>query len=211
MQPDKGRETVEEIAYLATAAAFLRKWMTDVMQEREWNAQEWARKASTSPTNITRFLRGSDHIPSYATLIKLAIAAGKPIPTPGLAQRDLPKVRIPLLQHSQIPVGAVADLAALTRRARQEVVADWHGPKAFAIKLDTGKFAGLGYEPGDILVVDPDVVPVAGKHVLASNGIGTGPCRYEPPFIFCVAGKRRIKLDKTIVIGTVVELIRRMM
>lgn len=85
---------MEQLASLTAASAFLRKWMNQVMREREWNAQEWATRAHTSPTNITRFIKGSDHMPSYATLVKLAIAAGEPIPTPGLkgaARKSLPK------------------------------------------------------------------------------------------------------------------------
>lgn len=74
-------------------SAFLRAWMIMVMTEHDWNAQQWASMAGTSPTNITRFLKGSDHIPSYATLVKLASAAHTRIPTPGFDKIKLPKAR----------------------------------------------------------------------------------------------------------------------
>jgi transcriptional regulator with XRE-family HTH domain len=74
-------------------AVFLRMWMLAVMVEHDWNAQQWASKAGTSPTNITRFLNGSDHVPSYKTLAKLAMVAHTRIPTPGIDKIRLPKAR----------------------------------------------------------------------------------------------------------------------
>jgi len=63
-------------------AKYLRTWMRGIMNEHHWTAQQWAREAGTTPTNITRFVKGSSHIPSYVTLVKLAHAAGVNIPTP---------------------------------------------------------------------------------------------------------------------------------
>jgi transcriptional regulator with XRE-family HTH domain len=196
--------------HILTAAAFLRRWMQQVMDERRWNAQEWASKAGTTPTNITRFLKGSEHVPSYTTLVKLAVVAGMPIPTPGLAQREIPKVRIPLLKLEQVRGERSASVQSLVKRARKDIVADWAGPRAFAVRLDHSRFAEIGYVTGDVLVIDPDVGPAPGKHVLVTNGSGTGPCRYEPPFVYCAEGKKKVKIDTITIIGTIVELIRRM-
>ena len=34
----------------------IRVWMRQVLDQNGWTAREWATKANTSPTNITRFL-----------------------------------------------------------------------------------------------------------------------------------------------------------
>lgn len=199
---------LEEMDTVLFAAGFLRQWMREVMLEHDWNAREWADKAGTSATNITRFLKGSDHIPSYSTLVKLATVAGTTIPTPGVAQRGVPQVTIPLLELLQL--ASDSRLSTEIKRARRSIVADYHGPRAFAVRLPNSDFAALGYVAGDILVIDPDLKPEPGKHVLATDGKGSGPCRYEPPHIYCVVGQKKIKIEKNTVIGTVVELIRKL-
>lgn len=55
---------------------FIRVWMREVMQQTGMSANEWAVKAGTSPTNITRFLNtDSKFIPSARTIAKLAFVA----------------------------------------------------------------------------------------------------------------------------------------
>jgi len=55
----------------------IKVWMREVMAAKDWSASEWARRAGTSPTNITRFLSPvSSIVPSSATISKLARAAG---------------------------------------------------------------------------------------------------------------------------------------
>ena len=191
-------------------AEHLRRWMLGVMASKEWNAEEWANKAGTTPTNITRFLKGSDHIPSYATLVKLALVAGVPIPTPGVARHALPKVSIALLNLSDIAANA-QNLPNLIKQARQEVASDWHGPRAFAVRLEYGDYADLGYQDGDIVVVDPDLKPELGKHVLATTGKGTGPVRYDPPHFIRARSLRKHSAESIVIIGTIVELIRYML
>lgn len=55
----------------------IKVWMRDVMQQKGWTANEWARRAGTSATNVTRFLSPTSGIvPSAATIVKLSRAAG---------------------------------------------------------------------------------------------------------------------------------------
>jgi transcriptional regulator with XRE-family HTH domain len=58
----------------------LKAWLRDVMKQRDWTAERWAREASIAPTTITRFLNTDDpaRTPSVRTLEKLARAAGVP-------------------------------------------------------------------------------------------------------------------------------------
>ncbi len=51
----------------------IRHWMQAVLQETGWSAAEWARRANTSPSNITRLLARDDaSIPRIETLLKLS-------------------------------------------------------------------------------------------------------------------------------------------
>jgi len=55
----------------------LRAWMRRVLAEKGWTAKDWAGRANTSPSNITRFLKSGDaHMPTMRTLTKLSAAAG---------------------------------------------------------------------------------------------------------------------------------------
>ena len=54
----------------------IRVWMRQVMETKGWSANQWAGLAGTSPTNITRFLKDAEHIPSSRTISKLAFVAG---------------------------------------------------------------------------------------------------------------------------------------
>lgn len=54
----------------------LRVWMRGVMKNQNLSAYEWATKAETSPTNITRFLKDSKYLPSSKTIAKLSNACG---------------------------------------------------------------------------------------------------------------------------------------
>ena len=46
------------------------------MDSHNMSAYEWATKAGTSPTNITRFLKDSKYMPSSKTLAKLSVIVG---------------------------------------------------------------------------------------------------------------------------------------
>ena len=54
----------------------IRVWMRKVMDSKSWSANHWASLAGTSPTNITRFLKDAQHVPSSRTISKLAYVAG---------------------------------------------------------------------------------------------------------------------------------------
>lgn len=55
----------------------VRVWMREVLDRHEWSAAEWAHRAGTTPTNITRVLDPSSTIiPSAVVLSRLAKVAG---------------------------------------------------------------------------------------------------------------------------------------
>lgn len=57
------------------ACQSVRTWMARVLKDKGWTANEWARAAHTTPTNITRLLNGNDKVPSVETVMKLASVA----------------------------------------------------------------------------------------------------------------------------------------
>jgi hypothetical protein len=84
--------------------AQVRLWLQTVMLDRGWSAEEWARRADTSATNITRPLSpGSKILPTVLTVARLARVAGSQpdllapvtprIIQPGLRQPDLQEDR----------------------------------------------------------------------------------------------------------------------
>ncbi|MGB2069371.1 MAG: hypothetical protein ACPHY9_07440 [Candidatus Puniceispirillaceae bacterium] len=63
-------------------------WMHLVMDRMDMTANQWAKAANTSPTNITRFLKpGSKFIPSTRTLAKLSVVAGTSPPFHGTSEQ----------------------------------------------------------------------------------------------------------------------------
>lgn len=55
----------------------VRVWLRQVMEEKNWSANEWGLMAKTSPTNITRMLSPTaKSVPSVDTICKLAMVAG---------------------------------------------------------------------------------------------------------------------------------------
>jgi hypothetical protein len=68
----------------------LREWMRLVMKEMGWSARQWAEAASTSPSNITRFLSRDDAaFPTMRTLSKLALAAGRDVPLLSVTEKAM--------------------------------------------------------------------------------------------------------------------------
>lgn len=61
------------------ARRVVRAWMRSVLETKGWSANEWAKAAGTTPTNITRMLGPKGALPNVDTLVKLArIARSQP-------------------------------------------------------------------------------------------------------------------------------------
>ena len=142
----------------------VQRWVRTVMQQQSWSAEEWARQASTTPTNITRILADNSSLPNADTLGRLARAAGsqpdligKPV---NGVQSEFPSV--PLLDHAQ-----VLKLIQLTGKARAEFLQQAHKERpntailmrpsttAYAFTLESDALRGRGLLKGDVLVVEP--------------------------------------------------------
>src|SRR5262252_465092 len=95
------KERAEDAAGRAARVA-IRKWVRTVLEETGWSAEEWARKATTSPTNITRILAAEQFsLPNADTLVKLAHAAGSQPDLVGRKAVPAAAKTVPLLDREQ--------------------------------------------------------------------------------------------------------------
>ena len=153
-----------------TDIARIRTWMHSVMNRRHWSAEHWARVAGTSATNITRFLRGTTHVPSTRTLARLSQACGS-MPEIGQqllslapADRAVPlysaKDAVLVLLHGKTPSEPTGKNVITTM---QEV-----SVHAFAVEVSSRRMELHGIVPHDIVVCEPVAVlkPQPGRIVL---------------------------------------------
>lgn len=86
----------------------IRVWMRQVMDAKGWSANHWAGLAGTSPTNITRFLKDAQHIPSSRTISKLAYVAGT---SPTFSQVPIQQAEVnavALYDDSRVRLGVIS-------------------------------------------------------------------------------------------------------
>tara|TARA_R110000782_G_scaffold33603_3_gene80905 strand:- start:843 stop:1412 length:570 start_codon:yes stop_codon:yes gene_type:complete len=119
----------------------IRVWMRTVMDEKCWTANKWAVLAGTSPSNITRFVKGSKFTPSSATIAKLAYVAGS---HPNLSRNEITKANV----NSVI----VYDMDS-TRLGVISVFGVKGEVKAFKVDKD---YVSCNVEANDIVVVRED-------------------------------------------------------
>jgi transcriptional regulator with XRE-family HTH domain len=107
----------------------IRVWLRQTMKDKGMTANEWATKAGTSPTNITRFLNSdTKYIPSSRTISKLSKVVGT---QPGYFQSA---------QGDTIPVkdasGAVVDMIVDPKIGKVEAyqLGSWTGYGAGGIR-----------------------------------------------------------------------------
>jgi len=178
-------------------------WMREVLDRNGWTAKDWATRAHTSPTTITRFLGQQRYIPSGRTLNKLASAANS-VPPIG-KQVSVNIYEIPLMRVIEM------DPAKLEKDG---VVVTTHevSSEAICVVLDHDTMTLAGMLPGDELVCEP-----LGKKQPRTNAIiayyDGGVCagRFFAPFIIPAssnAAHKPVSVSNVHVIGKVVQQIR---
>lgn len=198
----------------------LATWMRTVMERNEWSAEEWARRANTAATNITRFLRAEQgFMPTVRTLAKLANAAGSaPDLTPRLPTVEI--MRLPLLGTREIISVASAikrgDRGMVNQLLREANVATVPVPAAvgagsFAITLTHTTLDLAGILSGDTVIVDPNTPPRHGDKVATFDGDAVAAYLYHPPYLMPksadVSAQPR-PLDSAVVLGVIKHLLR---
>lgn len=189
-------------------------WMRGVMRRRNWTAERWARLASTSPTNITRFLSHGGNVPSTRTLMKLSAVAGEPPPLLGEGQ---------LLMTRALPLCSAGELRAVLESKswvslasvgirRSEVLVPADTPQSHAavrVEIDTMSAAGIAI--GDTLVIELLAPPAHGQVVCALIGGKLGPVLYAPPYAIPQSTSpawRPMPLDQIEIVGVVKQQLR---
>ena len=178
----------------------IKVWMRTFMQQSGMSANEWATKAGTSPTNITRFLNSdSKFIPSARTIAKLASVA-KSQPSFGL-QAALSTV--PVMNAD----GEIVDMIDDPRKG-----------KVLAFKM--GEVTGYG-QAGifsyDYVIVEPNAKINDGDVILIKDKKRGLLCCDKAGDIVLFRGSDHLKFDefkprklKTVeVIGKVIQSIRK--
>lgn len=154
---------------MSDEADIVRAWMRDVLEAKGWSPERWARNADTTPTNLTRFLRGGPHVPSTRTIAKLAAVAGYGPP--------IGRLRLALAGQT-VTVYPTARDAALKQRKLGEIIAMVAvSQEAFAIRFtgDAPLPPGAAFSAGDVLVLEPPHIlpPIDGDYVVLANGDGS--------------------------------------
>lgn len=200
--------------------ATIRAWMRRVMQEHGWSAAEWARKANTSATNITRFLNGAaKHIPSSKTIAALARVAGYgpnylDLATQTMnASRALPLVSNPAQLQIVVDKRRKRELESLVS-VLVSINRIFDGTM-FVVEITESSFDANGVMAGDNVVVLPEKEqPLEpNSKVVAMNDQGkAGVYMYNPPYLTTAStsGLGPLKLDSTDmkVIGTAIQVQR---
>jgi hypothetical protein len=184
----------------------LRVWMRETLEKRGISAEQWALQAGTSATNITRFLAGSEHVPSLKTVAKLAASSGT-WPALGSGSRALS------VSERLIPLVEPADLRAALQgevsRAGWVGCMGGAGQSAAAFSASASMRLAGSVSPGDVLILEPLAFRRMhrGSLVVAQDEEGLIVGRFFPPFI--MGGEHPIAdLDGAEVLGVVIELRR---
>jgi SOS-response transcriptional repressor LexA len=140
----------------------VRRWVRTVMHQQGWSAEEWARRASTTATNITRILAPDNtSLPNADTLARLASVAGSQPDLVG-PNRKVPPTEVPLLDHDQVMELArkkPGERSAYIENLRWELaslqVMFRPSSTGFAIKVETETLRGRGLLKGDVVIIEP--------------------------------------------------------
>jgi SOS-response transcriptional repressor LexA len=166
----------------------LRVWMRDVMRQKGWTAAEWARRAGTSPTNITRVLAPANVIvPKSSTLALLAEAAGS---QPRLAYNSMPSetpaVFVQLLTLEELNSISASNLwtrqMTIKGHARAQIDRPVLGP-AFVTAIEDHSMEARGLFAGDRVLVEKPTDIKAGDIILARVRGRVTVAEYRPPLV----------------------------
>jgi lambda repressor-like predicted transcriptional regulator len=128
-----------------------RQWIAGILRERGWHATDLARRAGVNQTTLTRFLNNPDHPYDLSERTRAAIARtiGLVPSTPVAAQR-------PPATGFFEPDATEYDVSATPGSEMAQMVRDYlkSRPHLSPWVLMTGALASLGWQRGDLLMVD---------------------------------------------------------
>lgn len=168
-----------------------------------WTAKDWAMRANTSPTTITRFLGQKKFTPSGRTLNKLANAANSAPPIGKFEYQNA----------YQVPMMRIVDVETQKLLQDGNIVSSLQlGANAFGVKIDNDSMTLGGILPNDMLVCEPAIKSkLQTNNIIAYYDKGVSAGRYFPPYIMPAssnASHKPVDFDSVWVIGRVVQQIR---
>lgn len=213
------------------ARSALVTWMERIMQERKWTCQEWARRADTAPSNLTRFLASNDgFMLSTSTLLKLVDAAGVPPDifgvntkisnsVPVITRSNLIRVLKALKPEAKSTGAKMSDPHAIvlglsaTSYSSEYVSALRGSATAFAVLLELATLDVGGFLIGDLVVVEPTRVPTQGEIAIVWYMEQVAAYICMPPFFVprsTDANYLPVPINQAILLGYASQLIRRL-
>jgi len=198
----------------------VRQWVRTVMQQQGWSAEEWARRAATTPTNITRILSTDKSLPNADTLARLAQAAGSQPDLVGRGDKAPTPSTVPLLDHDQVMTLAkmsgrekAAFLDTLGRELVTMQVLFRPSATGFAVKVETDSLRGRGLLKDDVIVIEPadfsgqDVGSIVAAIVRQRIGAWLW---YPPLLVPAHESDDPVPLKDAKMLGRVLQLMRRL-
>jgi transcriptional regulator with XRE-family HTH domain len=188
-----------KVAAMPTAEDKQRAFVESVIERTGWSQTELARRAKVDPSTLSTFLSGrrEGHLLSVRTISKIEQASGfhivgglaePPAEAPPMPPRGFRDVDATPYKSGQDAPGAI-DTAIRSMLTGRNAVDAW--------VLRSRALEGVGYQPGDILVVDMNGTPRPGDVVCAQiydltrGGAETVFRIYEPPCLVAASCDRR--------------------
>lgn len=151
----------------------IKDWIKAARLHRQWTQEELGEATGRTKANVGHWENGK-HEPKFDLLVAIAHATGFPPPVLRLpsspAETSYGLRQYPVFSHTQ--AAALADAGDLPEPGKSldtEFGKDGASPRAFFLALE-GDAMAPEFRAGDRVLVDPQVRPQPGDHVLARDG-----------------------------------------
>lgn len=191
------------------AQDIIRAWLQRVLASKDWKPHRLAKEAGVSPATISRALNDDSFTTSTTTIEKIVRATGVPAPT-GIGMM-VPNSKLRSFAEPEAEyVASPQDITGSEQAGQQ---ATW--------KLSSRALDLAGYLPGDLLIVDPTISPVARDIVCVQiysrekMSAETVFRVFDPPYVVTrstdPAAERKpllIDQERASIWGTVIKVVR---
>jgi SOS-response transcriptional repressor LexA len=199
----------------------VRRWVRTVMHEQGWSAEEWARRAATTPTNITRILSTDKSLPNADTLARLARVAGSQPDLVGTGDKGSPgRGSVPLLDRDQVMTlisktgrERTAFLEGLRRELVNMQVLFRPSATGFAVRIETDSLRGRGLLKDDVVVVQPSDFSGEDHGTIATAVVRRriGAWLWYPPLLVPAhESDDPVPIKDAVILGRVLQLTRQL-
>lgn len=208
---DPERDEVEKESRQADATSMrtsIRLWLRRILDAKHWTPHRLAKEAGLGPATVHRALHDARFMPSLSTIEKIALASGMSLPR-GLGS------------SASGPAPGFGEPEAVPMAESTKASPPSLDPDRSVWRLVTRAVELAGYLPGDSVVVDQSVTPVAGDLVcaqvydLGGDSAETVFRIYHPPYLVSHSLDRDVSRKPLVVdnervriAGTVISMAR---